>query len=248
VGRVWSSAQELIYYVVSPGGLVLGRPRGAADRVAWLLGQQRYEAALEMAGSERRQQPEMYEQVGCGREQGLRAVGCGLVLLARWPGGCWARPRTRVVMNAKEPAVPSSREVHRLVPGWRLAKPVPPPPSPWWLQVVLAYLEHLVSQQQYQLAADRCPGLLLDLAPLWERLVYIFAQARQLALLAPLLPTREPQLRPVAYDLALAALLHSPAHHAQLLLLLRAWPGQLYSQGQLVEEVGGSGGRGGGRS
>jgi hypothetical protein len=105
--------------------------------------------------------------------------------------------------------------------------------------VVLAYLEHLFAEQQYQLAAEFCPRLLLDLAPLWERLVYMFAQARQLVLLAPRLPTKAPLLRPMAYDLALAALLHSPAHHAQLLELLRAWPGQIYSQAQLMEEVGG---------
>lgn len=109
------------------------------------------------------------------------------------------------------------------------------PPAP---QVVEAYLKALFSQEQYQQAADLCPGLLLDQAPLWERWVYMFAQARQLPLLAARLPTREPQLRSMAYDLALTSLLHSAAHHALLLQLVHEWPAVLYSRDDIIQQVG----------
>ncbi len=64
---MWSSQQELLYYVVAPQYVVVGRPRGAGDRVAWLLEHQRWEDALDIARAERQQQPSMYEEVRCCR-------------------------------------------------------------------------------------------------------------------------------------------------------------------------------------
>lgn len=50
-----------------------------------------------------------------------------------------------------------------------------------------------------------------DNALAWERWTYVFAQERQLAALAPVLPTDEPRLKGSTYDMVLAALLLNPA-------------------------------------
>ena len=45
----------------------------------------------------------------------------------------------------------------------------------------------------------------------WERWAFSFAQARQLAALAPVLPTHEPQLKQSIYDMVLSSMLLNPA-------------------------------------
>ena len=72
-------------------------------------------------------------------------------------------------------------------------------------------------------------GAVQDDSTAWERWVYLFAQIRQLGVLAPVLPTANPQLRRSAYEMVLHAFLLSPADHAQLLHLLKSWPTSLYS-------------------
>jgi len=74
-------------------------------------------------------------------------------------------------------------------------------------------------------------------ATAWERWVYLFAQLRQLAVLAPVLPTSDPQLRGSAYEMVLHAFLLSPADHPQLLTLVEAWPSHLYSLPALTQAV-----------
>ena len=53
-----------------------------------------------------------------------------------------------------------------------------------------------------------CPAQDNELA--WERWAYTFAQARQLAALAPVLPTDQPRLKPSTYDMVAASLLLHP--------------------------------------
>ena len=74
-------------------------------------------------------------------------------------------------------------------------------------------------------------------ATAWERWVYLFAQLRQLAVLAPVLPTSDPQLRGSAYEMVLHAFLLSPADHPRLLQLVEAWPPHLYSLPTLTQAV-----------
>ena len=74
-------------------------------------------------------------------------------------------------------------------------------------------------------------------ATAWERWVYLFAQLRQLAVLAPRLPTKDPQLRGSAYEMVLHAFLLSPADHPRLLKLLETWPPHLYSLPALTQAV-----------
>lgn len=74
-------------------------------------------------------------------------------------------------------------------------------------------------------------------ATAWERWVYLFAQLRQLAVLAPVLPTADPQLRGSAYEMVLHAFLLSPTDHPHLLKLVQAWPHVLYSLPTLTQAV-----------
>lgn len=60
----------------------------------------------------------------------------------------------------------------------------------------------------------------------WEQWVYSFAAVRQLVVLAPFIPTADPQLRTGAYELVLENLLRVPS---ELLKLIQAWPPHLYS-------------------
>jgi hypothetical protein len=45
----------------------------------------------------------------------------------------------------------------------------------------------------------------------WERWAFTFAQLRQLAALAPHLPTESPRLKPSTYDLVLSSFLLHPS-------------------------------------
>lgn len=62
-------------------------------------------------------------------------------------------------------------------------------------------------------------------------------QARQLPLLAPVLPTKRPTLHSATYELVLAALLADPAHHGALLRLVQGWPNSLYQPAALIDAI-----------
>lgn len=74
-------------------------------------------------------------------------------------------------------------------------------------------------------------------ATAWERWVYLFAHSRQLAVLAPVLPTADPQLRANVYEMVLHSFLLVPTDHAHLLKLVEAWPSHLYSLPTLTQAV-----------
>ena len=57
------------------------------------------------------------------------------------------------------------------------------------MQAVHAYISWLLSSGSFEQAALMSRRLLGGSAAAWERWVYLFAQARQLPLLAPHLPT-----------------------------------------------------------
>ena len=68
-------------------------------------------------------------------------------------------------------------------------------------------MEHLLDDSKFEQAAKLCPRLLKGDGEAWERWVYMFAQARQLPVLAPYIPVQEPRLRKMAYEVSSAALL-----------------------------------------
>ncbi|GBF95415.1 hypothetical protein Rsub_08377 [Raphidocelis subcapitata] len=110
-------------------------------------------------------------------------------------------------------------------------------PAAVWEAVVQAYLSHLTSNGDWAAAAQLLPRLLRDKVPAWERWVYEFGQARRLALLAPVLPTKRPSLHPQTYELVMAALLVDPSHHGALLELVQSWPNSLYSPAALIDAI-----------
>lgn len=65
----------------------------------------------------------------------------------------------------------------------------------------------------------------------------MFAQWRQLAAMAPHIPTQSPRLRQTAYEMMLHAFLLSRSDHSILLALVKEWPTELYSAETLVEAV-----------
>ena len=67
--------------------------------------------------------------------------------------------------------------------------------------------------------------------------MYLFAQKRQLAALAPHLPTGNPTLGPTAYRMVLDSFLLAPQDHPRLLALLHEWPTSLYSLPALTEAI-----------
>ncbi|BBN13096.1 vacuolar protein sorting-associated protein 41 [Marchantia polymorpha subsp. ruderalis] len=99
------------------------------------------------------------------------------------------------------------------------------------------YLDHLVLERQYAQAASLCPKLLRGSAAAWERWVFLFAHVRQLPVLAPYIPTSNPQLRDTIYEVVLNALLTNSAYHEQLLTTIRTWPSTLYSHSTIITAI-----------
>ncbi|KAL3690864.1 hypothetical protein R1sor_004515 [Riccia sorocarpa] len=99
------------------------------------------------------------------------------------------------------------------------------------------YLDHLLLERQYAQAASLCPKLLRGSAAAWERWVFHFAHLRQLPVLAPYIPTSDPQLRDTVYEVVLNALLTNYAYHEQLLTTIRTWPSNLYSHSTIITAI-----------
>lgn len=95
------------------------------------------------------------------------------------------------------------------------------------------FLQALAAEERWAEAAALCPRVLKANELAWERWAYLFAQARQLAALAPQLPTEDPRLKSSTYDMVLSALLLNPAEHGVLLQCVRRWPQGAYNVAQL---------------
>ena len=65
----------------------------------------------------------------------------------------------------------------------------------------------------------------------------MFAQWRQLAAMAPHIPTQTPRLRQTAHERMLHAFLLTRSDHSILLALVKEWPTELYSAETLTEAV-----------
>ncbi|GAB4856322.1 Vacuolar protein sorting-associated protein 41, partial [Ancistrocladus abbreviatus] len=104
-------------------------------------------------------------------------------------------------------------------------------------QVGSRYLDHLIVERKYAEAAALCPKLLRGLVAAWERWVFHFAQLRQLPILVPHLPTENPRLTDTIYELALVALVTSPAYHKDLLLAVKSWPRTIYSALPVISAI-----------
>ncbi|KAH7276323.1 hypothetical protein KP509_39G002800 [Ceratopteris richardii] len=99
------------------------------------------------------------------------------------------------------------------------------------------YLDHLLLERQYARAAALCPKLLRGSAAAWERWVFHFAHLRELPVLAPYIPTSDPQLRDTAYEVVLNALITNPAFHKQALSIIKTWPSSIYSVAAITTAI-----------
>ena len=91
------------------------------------------------------------------------------------------------------------------------------------------YLFYLVDTcGDYAGAAALFPVLLRTDAAAWEEMVFLYLDRHQLSAVLPQIPTHDPELSEVVYDMVLVHLLHTD--EAQLLETLRTWPAHLYSR------------------
>ncbi|KAI9031362.1 hypothetical protein DFJ74DRAFT_655418 [Hyaloraphidium curvatum] len=94
------------------------------------------------------------------------------------------------------------------------------------LEIGQKYLQALVAQGNFDEAASLCPKILRQDPVLWEQWVFTFAEAGQVAHLAPYMPTAKPLLAQKCYD---AVMMFAVENDRTLLLrLARAWPPTCY--------------------
>ena len=94
----------------------------------------------------------------------------------------------------------------------------------------LTYLIH--EQADYAKAASVAPSILGADAAAWEDIIFTFIEKQQLGHIIPVVPTSEPTLSGVIYDMILA---HFLRFDLQLLYdTIRRWPAELYSTRAVV--------------
>lgn len=91
-------------------------------------------------------------------------------------------------------------------------------------ELVEYYLGELMKKKLFKKAAEEIKRLFVgeEYAKLWEKYVYVFAQRGQLAAIAKFIPTANPRLPSVQYEMVLKLFLDSDP--AQLLEIIRKWP------------------------
>ncbi|BGP45376.1 Vacuolar protein sorting-associated protein 41 [Rhodotorula kratochvilovae] len=94
------------------------------------------------------------------------------------------------------------------------------------------YLEFLVDEGQYDKAAETCPKILGINAKLWEDWVFLFADKGRLETIIPYVPTHDPQLGRLVYEMILA---HFLRHDQEALLrTIQAWPHDIYNVSAVI--------------
>ncbi|KAF8709023.1 Vacuolar assembling protein VPS41, partial [Rhizoctonia solani] len=88
------------------------------------------------------------------------------------------------------------------------------------------YLQHLVDDGEYEKAAHLTPKVLAANATAWERWIFTFAGKNQLGSIAPFVPTHDPQLGHVVYEMILGHMLVN--NQESLLRTIKSWPTSIY--------------------
>ncbi|PRQ73281.1 vacuolar assembling protein VPS41 [Rhodotorula toruloides] len=97
------------------------------------------------------------------------------------------------------------------------------------------YLEYLVEEGEYDKTAASCPKILGINAKLWEDWVFLFAEKGHLETIIPYVPTHDPQLSRLVYEMILA---HYLRHDEQALLrTIHAWPHEIYDVSAVILAV-----------
>ncbi|KAH9468700.1 hypothetical protein Pst134EA_009234 [Puccinia striiformis f. sp. tritici] len=89
------------------------------------------------------------------------------------------------------------------------------------------YLSHLISQGQFQVAADASPPILANDVKAWEDWIFMLTEKGQLDVIIPHVPTEEPRLSKVVYEVILVHLLRK--NPQEMLNMIRKWSPELYS-------------------
>ncbi|KAG6812138.1 hypothetical protein H0H92_004137 [Tricholoma furcatifolium] len=154
--------EERCYVVMSPRDVVLVKPRGRMDHVAWLLERKRYEEAL-------------------------HAIE---------------------LIEAETPAIPGEASLSAADIGQQ-------------------YIEHLVSEGNFEKAARLTPNVCGHDAKRWEDWIFVFAEKQELQFIVPFVPTELPQLDHVVYEMLLAHFLTNDQQ--ALLKTIKEWPKEIYN-------------------
>ncbi|KAH7104664.1 vacuolar protein sorting-associated protein 41 [Auriculariales sp. MPI-PUGE-AT-0066] len=97
------------------------------------------------------------------------------------------------------------------------------------------YVEHLISEGQYEKAAAMCPKVYMGNGSKWENLIYLFTEKHQLPTIIPYVPTNNPRLSQEIYGLILAHIASSD--RPALLQTIKLWPPQIYDIPAVIELV-----------
>uniref|UniRef100_K3WSM7 RING-type domain-containing protein n=1 Tax=Globisporangium ultimum (strain ATCC 200006 / CBS 805.95 / DAOM BR144) TaxID=431595 RepID=K3WSM7_GLOUD len=91
-------------------------------------------------------------------------------------------------------------------------------------ELIEYYIGELMKNKQFKKAAEEIKRLFVgdEFAKLWEKYVYVFAQRGQLSAIAKFIPTANPRLPRVQYEMVLKLFLDSDP--GQLLEIIRKWP------------------------
>ncbi|KAG8947639.1 Vacuolar protein sorting-associated protein 41 [Tulasnella sp. 424] len=88
------------------------------------------------------------------------------------------------------------------------------------------YIEYLVEEGEFEKAAKLTPRVFGQNAKDWENSVFYFAKKKQLQGIIPFVPTKEPRLSRLVYDMIIV---HFLEHDQQALLsTIKEWPGDIY--------------------
>ncbi|EKM60081.1 uncharacterized protein PHACADRAFT_206282 [Phanerochaete carnosa HHB-10118-sp] len=97
------------------------------------------------------------------------------------------------------------------------------------------YIEHLVGEEDYTKAARLCPKVCTHNTKRWEDWIFVFAQRHQLQAIIPYVPTEEPTLGRLVYEMILAYFL---SHNRQMLLkTIKDWPVGIYDISAVIVAV-----------
>ncbi|KAF8309561.1 vacuolar protein sorting-associated protein 41 [Clavulina sp. PMI_390] len=97
------------------------------------------------------------------------------------------------------------------------------------------YIHHLVEEGDFEKAAELCSKVFGQDVNAWEEEVFTFVKHNQLQTIIPVIPTSNPQLSKLVYEVILA---HFLAHDREALLkTIKEWPTAIYDIGAVIVAV-----------
>ncbi|KAG8985538.1 Vacuolar protein sorting-associated protein 41, partial [Tulasnella sp. 427] len=97
------------------------------------------------------------------------------------------------------------------------------------------YIEYLIEEGEFEKAAKLTPRVFGQNAKDWENSVFYFAKKKQLQGIIPFVPTKEPRLSRLVYDMIIV---HFLEHDQQALLTtIKEWPSDIYDLSAAIVAV-----------